>query len=123
MRLLIIAGERTSAAMETRMYGLRPRYLECDEIWTFCGKKQRRVRKGDSPEVGDQWVFVALDAETKLVPYFEIGKRTKETTIQFLDWTPTVFDVRSFPDHHGRLALLPLDSGHFRWAELTSRSL
>ncbi len=84
MRLLIVAGERTAGKMETMMYGLRPRYLECDEIWTFCGKKQRRVRKGDSPEFGDQWVFVALDAQTKLVPYFEIGKRTKETTIQFL---------------------------------------
>src|SRR5258708_32727911 len=55
MRLLLVAGERTAGKMETMMYGLRPRYLECDEIWTFCGKKQRRVRKGDSPEFGDQW--------------------------------------------------------------------
>lgn len=84
MRLLIVAGKRTANRMETVMYGLRPRYLECDEIWTFCGKKQRRVRKDDSPKLGDQWIFVALDAETKLVPHFEIGKRSKETTIQFL---------------------------------------
>ena len=84
MRLLIVAGERTASRMETMMYGLRPRYLQCDEIWTYVQKKNRHVRKGDAPEFGDQWVFVALDAETKLVPYFEIGKRTKETTIDFL---------------------------------------
>jgi hypothetical protein len=60
MRLLIMAGQRTANRMETVMFGLRPRYLECDEIWTFCGKKQRHVRKGDSPEFGDQWIFVAL---------------------------------------------------------------
>jgi IS1 family transposase len=84
MRLLIVAGQRTADRMETLMYGLRPKHLQCDEIWTFCQKKQRQVRKGDSPEFGDQWIFVALDADTKLVPHFEIGKRTKETTIEFL---------------------------------------
>ncbi|MGA2389762.1 MAG: IS1 family transposase [Candidatus Sulfotelmatobacter sp.] len=53
--------------------------------WTFCQKKQRRVRTSDSPDFGDQWVFVALDEQTKLVPCFEIGKQTKETTLQFLN--------------------------------------
>jgi hypothetical protein len=36
-------------------------------------KKNRHVRKGDSPEVGNQWVFAAIDAETKLVPAFHVG--------------------------------------------------
>jgi IS1 family transposase/transposase-like protein len=76
MRLLIVAGDRTAITMETTMRNLRPKYLQCDEIWTFV--------KDDAPEMGDQWVFVALDEETKLVPYFEIGKRSKETTIMFL---------------------------------------
>src|SRR5439155_13086992 len=31
-------------------------------------------------EVGDQWVFVAIDAETKLIPSFVVGKRSKGTT-------------------------------------------
>ena len=31
----------------------------------FAGRKQRQVRKGDSPELGDQWVFVALDARNQ----------------------------------------------------------
>ena len=85
MHLLILAGERCQRIMDGKMKNLHPTYLQCDEIWTYCQKKQRHVRKGDSPDVGDQWVFVAMDAETKLVPYFEIGKRTKETTLQFLN--------------------------------------
>jgi transposase-like protein/IS1 family transposase len=90
MRLLLVAGERSSKLMYSRMRDLRPRYLQCDEIWTFCTKKQRRVRKNESHELGDQWVFVALDESTKLIPYFELGKRTRETTEQFLNglkWT------------------------------------
>lgn len=75
MRLLIKAGRRSERTMDAMMRDLHPRYLELDEIWTYCGKKQRNVRKGDSPEMGDQWVFVAIDAETKLIPAFhEIGR-------------------------------------------------
>lgn len=85
MRLLIVAGECSAKLMYAKMRGLKLNYLQCDEIWTFCQKKQRRVRKGDSPEFGDQWVFVALDEETKLIPYFEIGKRTRDTTERFLN--------------------------------------
>lgn len=60
------------------------RYIQADEIWCFVGKKAKHVRKGDSPELGDAWIFVALDAESKLAPCFEVGKRTNETTLRFL---------------------------------------
>lgn len=30
----------------------------------------------DRSRVGDQWTFVAIDAETKLVPAYRVGKRT-----------------------------------------------
>jgi transposase-like protein/IS1 family transposase len=84
MTLLVRAGARCQSLMDARMRNLHPRYLQLDEIWTFVQKKNRRVHKGDSPEVGDQWVFVAIDAETKLVPAFHIGKRHREDTRDFL---------------------------------------
>jgi IS1 family transposase len=67
------------------MRNLHCRYVQCDEIWTFVQKKQRQVR-GDANayEIGDQWVFVAMDAETKLVASFQVGKRTMETTKMFI---------------------------------------
>jgi len=83
LSFMFTAAENASYALNA-IRNLRPNYLQCDEIWCFVGKKARRVRKSDSVELGDQWVFVALDAETKLVPCFEIGKRTKETTVRFL---------------------------------------
>jgi hypothetical protein len=42
------------------------------------------VRKGDAPKMGDQWVYVAIDAETKLIPSFRIGKRVRPDTWAFL---------------------------------------
>jgi len=54
MRVLVLAGERCQSLMDSKMRNLRPAHLQLDEIWTYCGKKQRHIRKGDSPELGDQ---------------------------------------------------------------------
>lgn len=84
-RLLVEAGDRCNDLMDGAMRNLRCNYVQCDEIWTYVGKKQRHVGQDDSPEVGDQWVFVAMDEETKLVPVFTVGKRTEETTWYFMN--------------------------------------
>ena len=84
-RLLVQVGDNCTKLMYDRMQGLKLPYVQCDEIWTYCGKKQRRVRKGDDPDLGDQWVFVAMDEHSKLVPHFYVGKRNRETTEQFLN--------------------------------------
>jgi IS1 family transposase len=83
-RLLVETGDYCNDLMDGSMRNLRCGYVQCDEIWTYVGKKQRRIRDQDSPELGDQWVFVAMDAETKLVPVFTVGKRTEETTWYFI---------------------------------------
>jgi IS1 family transposase len=48
------------------------------------GKKARHVRKDDPAEFGDQWVYVALDADTKLIPTYLVGKRSSENTQAFM---------------------------------------
>ena len=61
------------------------RRIQVDEIWAYVGKKQRQVTRDDERKVvGDQWTFVAIDADTKLVPCFRVGKRTKPNAIAFL---------------------------------------
>jgi transposase-like protein/IS1 family transposase len=84
MTLLVKAGERCQSLMDTRLRNLRMAHIQLDEIWCFVGKKRRNVREGDSPEIGDQWVFVAIDADTKLIPCFHVGKRHIEDTRTFL---------------------------------------
>ena len=61
IRLLVLAGERCIALMDSQMRNLRCSQIQSDELWTYVAKKQRQVRVGDSPEVGDAWVFVAID--------------------------------------------------------------
>ncbi len=84
LRLLVLAGERCIALMDTRMRDLRCKRIQADEIWSFVGKKDRNVKVDDPAELGNAWVFVALDAETKLIPSYTVGKRDHATTYAFL---------------------------------------
>ena len=62
--------------LDELMRGLHCRRIEVDEVWCYVGKKQRHILDSDnSNEVGDFYTWVAIDAETKLVPSFLVGKR------------------------------------------------
>lgn len=82
--LLLRTGERCAALLNERMRQLPCRRLQCDEIWTYVGKKARHVRQDDPAEFGDQWVYIALDADSKLIPAYFVGKRSSENTQAFM---------------------------------------
>jgi IS1 family transposase/transposase-like protein len=84
MHLLVLAGERCASLHNSRMRNVTAKFVQADEIWCYVGKKDKHVRLEDPEEFGNQWVFVAMDEQTKLVPSFVIGKRCKETTLTFL---------------------------------------
>jgi transposase-like protein/IS1 family transposase len=95
MRLLILAGERCAVLLDSRMRNVRAQRIQADEIWCYVAKKDKHVRIDDPDEYGNQWVFVAMDPQTKLVPSFVIGKRTRETTYAFLlDLKARLVDAR-----------------------------
>jgi len=85
MGLLVDVGDRCQAIMDEWMQGFHCRLIQADEIWTFCRKKEQRLTKDEegNPDLGDQYVFVALDPESKLIPTFLVGKRDTETAHRF----------------------------------------
>jgi IS1 family transposase len=82
--LLLRTGEHCATLLNERMRQLPCRRLQCDEIWTYVGKKARHVRQDDPAEFGDQWVYIALDADSKLIPAYFVGKRSSENTQAFM---------------------------------------
>jgi|ERR1041384_322811 IS1 family transposase len=83
-KLLLDAGEQAREIMDRQMKGLKVKNLQVDEIWTFVQKKQKQLKPGDNQDFGDQYVFVAIDADTKLVPTFRVGKRTSRMAASFM---------------------------------------
>jgi IS1 family transposase len=77
MRVLLRAGDRCGQILNERMRRLPCKIVQLDEIWTFVAKKERGLTADDNPaEVGDQYVFVSMDSESKLIPSFYVGKRS-----------------------------------------------
>ena len=74
--LSVRLGEKAYEFLSLKMRNLKCNYIQVDEVWTFVKKKKRNKLDDDKREVGDAWIWIALDAETKLVPYFTVGKRT-----------------------------------------------
>lgn len=86
MRLLVRVGDNCKRLMDKRLRGFHCKLIQVDEIWTFVKKKQKKLKGIEQTDhtIGEQYVFVALDADTKLVPTFAVGKRDSETTLNFL---------------------------------------
>jgi hypothetical protein len=87
MRLTIQTGEHCDAMLADTMRNLRCRSLQVDELWTFVQKKQARLSFEDRLRayVGDQYCFLAIDAETKLLPHFDVGERNIITAYRFME--------------------------------------
>lgn len=85
-RLLCRVGKGCARLLDEKMRDLPCRNVQVDEIWTFVRKKQRMltVKEKKNLEIGDQYVFVALDADTRLIPLFHVGKRDGRTATQFM---------------------------------------
>jgi len=85
-RLLVGVGKACYRYQDRVFRNLSCKRLECDEIWSFVGCKQKHVTKEMAEErvVGDAWVWVAIDAETKLVPCWLVGTRDAGCATEFI---------------------------------------
>ena len=95
MRLMCRVGQGCENLMDSYMHNLKCQNVQVDEIWCFVGKKQRHLKQDDNrEELGDQWVWVALDADSKLIPTYLVGKRTFECAQTFIDDLSSRLDNR-----------------------------
>jgi IS1 family transposase len=83
--LLCDMGCACAAFHDFKVRGVRVRRLQCDEIWSFVGAKQKNA----SPEKkgvcrGDVWTWTAIDADTKLCVSFLVGVRTTGWATDFM---------------------------------------
>jgi len=85
-RLLVELGEACSAYQAVKLVDLPCTTIQCDEIWNFVYAKAKNVpadRKGEFG-FGDVWTWVAICADTKLVPSWFVGQRNAEDGFLFM---------------------------------------
>jgi len=84
LRLLLLAAEKINAKLRHTFENLVIERIQCDELHCFVQKRERRVSIEESDEVGEQYTFIGMDADTKLVFSWLTGKRTTANTIVFM---------------------------------------
>ncbi len=85
LRLMVRVAGAWAEYSDKALRDLPCERIECDEIWAYVAKKQRNVRADeDRRQVGDQYTFVALDADSKLIPCWRVGKRGAQTAVDFM---------------------------------------
>lgn len=86
LRLLVLAGERCQRLTSEKIRNIAVQDVEVDELWGFVGKKERHKWDHElgNQSIGDAYCFVAIERSTKLVLTHYLGKRSPESTDQFI---------------------------------------
>lgn len=87
LRTLAKAGKACQEYQDRTLRNVAAKRVQVDEIWSFCYAKGKNA----TPEMwdrvgyaGDVWTFTAIDADTKLVISWLVGRRDAGCAAQFL---------------------------------------
>lgn len=114
-KLLIEAGEACAAYHDKTVRDVKANRVQCDEIWSFCYAKAKNVERAKAaPDgAGDVWTWTALESDTKMILAWEVGDRSAETAIEFMDDLRARIDNRVQLTTDGHRAYLDAVEGAF----------
>lgn len=85
VKLQIEAGEAAEAFQDRTFRNLNCRRLECDEIWSFVGAKEKNASAEKKAQGwGDVWTWTAIDADSKIIPCWHVGDRDGGAAYEFM---------------------------------------
>ena len=83
-RFMVRTGQHGDGLSREHIRGFMPSVVEIDEAWSQVAKKDKRVTSEDPETVGGQWIFTAMDRDSKLIPALALGKRTTEVAYRLI---------------------------------------
>jgi IS1 family transposase len=84
LSLLLTVGQKCRSLFDSKVRGIRPRFVQADELWTFVHTKEGHLLPGVSAEWGDQYIWMAIDSETKMVLSYLVAKREGTGAYDFI---------------------------------------
>ncbi len=85
MKLLADLGEACSKFQDATFRNLNCKRVQCDEIWSFVGCKEKNVAASEKRQGrGDIWTWTAIDPESKIVPCWYVGLRDAGAAYHFM---------------------------------------
>ena len=86
LKLLVDVGTACQKYHDEHVRGLSCERIQVDEIWSFIYAKQKNVPAPLQGKLGygDIWTFTGLDADTKLMVSWIVGRRSSEFARDFM---------------------------------------
>jgi IS1 family transposase len=85
-KLLEDAGKACARHHDEAVRGVKVRRVQCDEIWAFCGSKEKNTTPENKAEGwGDVWTWTALDADSKMILSWSVGGRDADSAKVLMD--------------------------------------
>ena len=85
-KLLVELGAACSDYLDKALVNLNSKRIQCDEIWSFVGAKDKNVpaKRKDEFGIDSAWTWVAIDADSKLICSWLVGKRDPGCATEFI---------------------------------------
>lgn len=83
LKLLVDLGKAYQEFHNDNFINLKSERVQCDEIWSFVGCKEKAKEKGANGD-GDVWTWTALDADSKMIVSWLVGDRDVDTATVFM---------------------------------------
>lgn len=96
-RIMLHAARLCQRVMNRNLRNLNSRYLQADEIHCFVGVREQNVmpwHRSNGQRVGDTWIWLITDAESKLVPSFYVGDRDTAAALCLMSDVASRLSVR-----------------------------
>lgn len=85
VKLLADLGRACSEYQDKAFRNLKCKRIQCDEIWSFCGAKEKNVTPEKRKQGwGDVWTWTALCPDSKLIPCWFVGDRSAGSAYHFI---------------------------------------
>ena len=85
VKLLCDLGRACSDYQDKAFVNLKWKRLQCDEIWSFVGAKEKNCSaEMKAKGAGDVWTWTAICADTKLIPCWFVGQRDAGCAYHFI---------------------------------------
>ena len=87
VKLLIDAGHACANYHDKTVRGITAERIQADEVWSFCGMKQKHVPANKQGQLGygDVWCWTGIDADSKLVISWHCGHREVTDATMFIE--------------------------------------
>lgn len=83
LNVLETVGRHCAALLDTRVRNVKVEQVQIDEVFSFVNCLQASTSIDDQ-ERGDQYLFLAMERNTKCILHWHVGKRNTDNAVEFI---------------------------------------